>query len=355
MFYNTLIYANLLPCIAIIALMVLMLNNSLFDRKQNKLFFLSSLIILFMILVISIDYAASFTEFDKAWLVRRITSFLHFSFSCTVPFFLIRIFVNKKLSLYMYLPALINLVMCFISMFTNLIFFFPREGGYERGPFFIFPFLITVIYIIILLMVSLKERKNRYLESLFLFITIISLCFALYLEIMHYFKFLSWDFAAIFLILYYLLLNINRSKIDILTSAANRSAYMEKIQKINRSHNCIVAMIDINNFKFINDTKGHEVGDRVLIQFAKIVKSFLGSKSNLYRIGGDEFTIISEKESMEKFKNRLDACMLALGKENIFCAIGIVEYSSSMDIEEAISIADEKMYADKRKYYSSNT
>ena len=355
MFYNTLIYANLLPCIEKISLMVLMLNNSLFDRKQNKLFFLSSLIIFFMILVISVDYALSFATFDKAWLLRRITSFLHFSLSCTVPLFLIHIFINKKLSFFMYLPALVNLAMCFISMFTNLVFFFPKEGGYERGPLFIFPFSITVIYIIILLMVSFKERKNRYFETLFLFITIISLGFALYLEIMHHFKFLSWDFAAIFLILYYLLLNINRSKIDILTSAANRSAYMQKIEKINHSHNCIIAMIDINNFKFINDTKGHEAGDRVLIQFATIVKSFLGNKSNLYRIGGDEFTIISEKESIEKFKNRLESCMIELEKENIYCAIGIVEYTSSINIEEAISIADEKMYADKRNYYSSKS
>ena len=164
---NTVIYANLLPAIGIVSLMAFMRMNPLFDKKQNNLFFLSSLTILFMLIVISVNYTVALTTFDKAWIIRRIASFLHFSFLCTVPIFLIRILVNKKMNLLLYVPALINWIICASSMFVNLVFFFPENGGYERGPLFAFLFLVTLFYIISLLILSLKKRKERSFEVLF--------------------------------------------------------------------------------------------------------------------------------------------------------------------------------------------
>lgn len=349
---NTVIYANLIPFIELLIVVFFVRINPLFDKKQNRMFFLSAVTILFMLIVISVDYTVSLSTLTYGWVIRRITSFFHFSFSCLVPIFLIYIFTNKKMNGLLYLPAAINLVICGASMFTGWVFYFPQNGNYERGPLFLFPSLATIFYILYLLILSVRKRHQRAYEAMFIVGVILGLVFAMYLEVVQYFKFLSWDFAASFLIMYYLLLNINKSKRDPLTGANNRAMYVQKTEYLNHSRRCIIAMIDINGFKAINDEKGHEEGDRLLIQFVATAKLFMDKKNILYRIGGDEFAVISEEESMEKFKQRIESFFAKLSEHNIYCAVGFEEYKPAIDIEDAIRMADMNMYEDKRRYYS---
>lgn len=349
---KTVIYANVLPFIGMIFTMLFMRINPLFDRKQNKLFFLSAITILFMLIVISIDYSVSISEMEYGWIIRRITSFFQFSFSCTVPIFLIYIFSKKKMNKLLYLPAFANLAVCAASIFFNLVFFFSESDGYDRGPLFFIPSVVTGFYIVVLLFLSFKERHTRAFEAVFIFCVILGITFAMYLEIVKRFKFLTWDFAASFLMLYYLLLNINKSKIDPLTGANNRSMYVQKTQSVNRSRRCIIAMIDINGFKSINDEKGHEEGDKLLIQFVSTANLFMDKKNVLYRIGGDEFAVISDEVTMENFEKRMETFFSELKKYDINCAVGFQEYDPEIDIESAIRSADMKMYENKRNYYA---
>lgn len=305
-----------------------------------------------MLIVISIDYTVSLNTLENAWLIRRVTSFFHFSFSCIIPFLLIRIFTNKKQKWFFYLPAAINVMICGISIFVRLVFYFPSEGGYERGPLFLFPSLTVIFYILLLLIESIKQRQQRAYEALFLISFMLTFSISMYLEVVEYFKFLSWDFAACFLILYYLLLNINKSKIDPLTGANNRAMYVQRTESLNHSRRCIIAMIDINGFKAINDEKGHEEGDKLLIQFVEASELFMNNKNILYRIGGDEFAVLSEEATLEILAKRLEAFFDKLKEYNIYCAVGLEEYDPTVDIETAIRSADMKMYQDKRQYYS---
>lgn len=351
---TTVIYANLLPFLAMLTLLISVRINPLFDKQQNKLFFRSALLMCLMLIVISVDYTCSLweQEFEAAWLVRRITSFLNFSAACVVPIALVRIFINRKLNRLLYIPALLNLVLCAVSVFTGLIFFLPQEGGYERGTLFFIPFLTVLFYMVYLLFLTYKKRQDRTLEAFYLAIAMGALVFAFYLEVVEYYKFLSWDFAAILLILYYLLLNVNRSKLDPLTGAYNRAMYVQKIDTHNASRPCLLMMIDINNFKAINDTKGHDEGDRVLIYFVHTLHSYMNRKNTLYRIGGDEFVVLSEEATVQALEQHMAPCFAELKKNNICCAVGIEPYDAARGMEAAAREADMKMYADKRRYYA---
>lgn len=138
---------------------------------------------------------------------------------------------------------------------------------------------------------------------------------------------------------------------DDLTGIYNRNAYNLYVTKkridIKRKAKWII-LFDIDDFKKINDTKGHLAGDAVLVNVAKtLTKVFAGPEYSLFRIGGDEFSVIIDGVSERKIIERL----LTLNKSLEEC-VGVrlsKGYSIIKDnYEEAFKYADEMLYADKR-------
>jgi len=100
----------------------------------------------------------------------------------------------------------------------------------------------------------------------------------------------------------------NLAYFDQLTSLPNRTQALEITQKAidttARGQHCGLMFIDIDNFKYINDTFGHPVGDKVLVQIAKSLSSILNENINIARFGGDEFLLVvmdTNLEEMEKY------------------------------------------------------
>ena len=73
-------------------------------------------------------------------------------------------------------------------------------------------------------------------------------------------------------------------------------------------------MVDIDHFKTLNDTKGHQFGDRVLMDFAKSLKASLRAEDIIGRIGGDEFVIclrnVQLNQTLEETTAQLCTCLL---------------------------------------------
>lgn len=94
---------------------------------------------------------------------------------------------------------------------------------------------------------------------------------------------------------------------DFLTKVHNRT-YMNKVMKeLNGSHQPIaITVCDIDDFKRINDTYNHNVGDHVIHHFAKRLKSFLSEQDYLFRSGGEEFTLILENRSYNECKELVE-------------------------------------------------
>ena len=100
----------------------------------------------------------------------------------------------------------------------------------------------------------------------------------------------------------------NLAYYDQLTSLPNRIHAIEttkqSIERCEKGNHCGLMFIDIDNFKYINDTFGHPVGDKVLMQCAQVLSSLVNENIHLARFGGDEFTILVEEttiDQMEKF------------------------------------------------------
>lgn len=123
---------------------------------------------------------------------------------------------------------------------------------------------------------------------------------------------------------------------DGLTGLLNRIGFNEKVEKYlnnNESKKCIAILLDVDNFKFINDVYGHEVGDQVLIQLATDMKKEFPENAVIGRNGGDEFCMLIKDCNEEEAKNLIESftmkkrTFLHKGKEYKYSiSLGYVEY-----------------------------
>jgi len=151
---------------------------------------------------------------------------------------------------------------------------------------------------------------------------------------------------------------------DYLTGACNRGYGLSLLtQQIKLAHRkkqkILLAYLDIDGFKDINDTFGHKEGDKVLIEVMKLFKSTLREIDIICRMGGDEFLLIfpdSSLKDLPMIKERLNKNLTELNQTlkkpyKLGFSIGISYYhpDKPQSIDELISIADESMYKEKKK------
>ncbi len=94
------------------------------------------------------------------------------------------------------------------------------------------------------------------------------------------------------------------TEIDVLTGFPNRRAYINDIKKLSEEpppDGLTYLAIDMNELKEVNDSRGHDAGDRLIVGAAKCIEKCFGEKGKMYRIGGDEFAVIltAHEEEMD--------------------------------------------------------
>jgi diguanylate cyclase (GGDEF)-like protein len=155
----------------------------------------------------------------------------------------------------------------------------------------------------------------------------------------------------------------NLSRTDDLTGLYNKRAFeecfnraVEETKRTNESG--VIAIIDLDGFKAINDTFGHLAGDKVLIYAAKILQKHIRKSDILSRIGGDEFAIIMPRTTKQKIKKRIEKlnktlnCALFQWQENLIsikASIGICQFDETQSKEDIFHKTDLDMYKNKSK------
>lgn len=146
---------------------------------------------------------------------------------------------------------------------------------------------------------------------------------------------------------------------DILTGVMNRNEmnnYVDKISSDKKVSSTSVGVIfaDLNGLKRVNDQYGHTAGDTLLKNAALALEEVFDT-DEIYRAGGDEFTIIMTGITEEELGKRVEAIREVSQKyEHVCFAIGQCYEASKSNVRQALRIADERMYEDKRKYYEKH-
>jgi diguanylate cyclase (GGDEF)-like protein len=153
------------------------------------------------------------------------------------------------------------------------------------------------------------------------------------------------------------------SDVDSLTGLASRSFLLSRLDELLRGDRATdgqiaVLFIDLNEFKWVNDTYGHLVGDRALCEVAHRLATCVRGGDHIVRFGGDEFVVLLEQVGDEKdvqpVLDRIHAVLqqpisLPAGEVTLTASIGVAEASPAhRTAEDLLAAADLAMYASKR-------
>lgn len=154
---------------------------------------------------------------------------------------------------------------------------------------------------------------------------------------------------------------IYKSTVDELTGLKNRRSFMEDIESIAEGEitdDLVIVSMDVNALKYANDNFGHSAGDDLLRGAAKCMKEAMDEYGTVYRVGGDEFSAIlhSTENGMKEIKDNFNKIVSEWKHEKIGSMAVSLGFSCGFEsecesISRMIEIADERMYAEKTKFY----
>jgi len=151
---------------------------------------------------------------------------------------------------------------------------------------------------------------------------------------------------------------------DPLTGAQSRAGLLpwlrEQLALSQRGEqDCVLAMLDLDHFKQVNDKYGHLAGDKVLISTVHCLQEILRPYDRIYRYGGEEFLLCMPNTTIEEARivadricQAVSAQRIPLGNDGetlqVTASLGVAMLDSSRSVEDAIDCADQAMYAAKK-------
>ena len=153
------------------------------------------------------------------------------------------------------------------------------------------------------------------------------------------------------------------SKQDALTGSYNRRGFMEEAKRllginISRHKDTLVAYVDMNNLKVINDRYGHEEGDYSLKMISQVLNELVKESGLVGRIGGDEFAFVMTMDSGldgVSLERRIHSMFAAYNQKidkpfNVTVSVGLykIKFENPIKLEEGLSYADERLYIAKK-------
>ena len=141
---------------------------------------------------------------------------------------------------------------------------------------------------------------------------------------------------------------------DSLTGAFNRNALFDRYDGPWQGSSLGVIFCDITGLKQVNDTLGHDGGDRLIRHAYELILDAV-QVSTIFRAGGDEFVVVFEDAEEEAFLQKVRLLQQSVREDKHHVAVGYAwSDKSPLLLEELISRADNVMYHDKREYYALN-
>lgn len=268
---------------------------------------------------------------------------------------------KKKAKFYSTLPIFVVLIMVVINLFVPCIFYLDDNNNYVRMWGYYICLDMNVLYIIASLGHYFVAVKKNGGTNLFPVLLIIIPAFA-GIMISTFLPQISVILGCISIGLAGVITSLQNETIyrDHLTGIYNR-AYIDVLTKRYRKKKFVGIMIDLNDFKKINDTFWHKEGDNALINFANVLSYSVGVNGTCIRYAGDEFIIFLAKDDIQQAEIFLNGISVALSEFKIEHNIpyeltfsyGLAVYDPhEISFNEFLNQIDSKMYTNKRKFYA---
>ena len=346
------IHINYTTVLLVLFMIVFLLSNVSFGKRTTRLFMLAIAGSLMLVIVDSVEsYTATWAEPSK---LRILMSAIGYTLRpMSIMYVLLIITRNRAINRFLiYAPMIMNTIVSFSAFFCDLAYSYDANNEFVRGPLGITTYITSAFYLIMLCWVSLQYIKEKsYSEGVIVFAITFTSVLSIFLEVAFGFDGFINACIAVSVTFYYMYYLVLKFKNDPLTHVSNRH-YFEIDVARNKDSVSAVINIDLNDLKVINDTKGHESGDKALIEISQCMKGRLIRKCKLYRIGGDEFCVLYFGGAMNPTAH-LDKMIAEMMRDiqNIgyTCAIGLAVREKGEDFEQVFKRADKRMYENKAK------
>lgn len=306
-------------------------------------------------------------------MVNQIGNFTIFLLSPVIPslwlvYVHFQVFCDERRTRRLYGPLLaynlIHAVMLVISQFYGGWFYrIDAENVYHRGPLFLVPAFVTIILLMVAFVITIANRKSLGKKRFFsLVFAAIPPSVSILLQIAVYG--ISIMLSSVVLSLLSVFLNIQDHSLftDHLTGVNNRKkldVYLkEKVSSSTKEKSFSAILLDINNFKKINDTYGHDIGDSALVAATKLLKSCIRASDFIARYGGDEFCVIldiANESDLEALVCRINSCLESynasgshLYELKFSMGYAVYDYRTQLSAEAFLKQLDVLMYENKQ-------
>lgn len=257
----------------------------------------------------------------------------------------------------------LNAVLVVLSQFFGWYYFIDAGNVYHRGQAFWLAGVITVTLIFagfILIVGNRDKIDKKYFFSL-LFFAVPPMA-GITLQILFYGMSLMLSSVVLSMLIVYFNIQNNSMYTDYVSGVYNRKKletyFKEKISTCTEDKTFSAILIDMDNFKAINDTYGHDAGDDALETSAKLMQSSLRSDDFIARFGGDEFYIIldvSNQKDLESAVSRIRQCFEKYNETSVkpyklgFSAgYAVYDCHAHLKVDEFEKHIDALMYENKR-------
>ncbi|MBI9093717.1 MAG: diguanylate cyclase [Sphaerochaeta sp.] len=276
--------------------------------------------------------------------------------------------IPRGIGIIAFTPLVIAFILSCMSLFGGVIFSLDANNLYQRGP--LFYLIIIADYLSLFLgFVYLLVYRDSFKQkdfSLFLFFPLPVLVGSILQAVFFGMEVTGISLAFTLLIVYLQMQNTQANK-DYLTSLYNRSLSEQYLQYLIGHQKKTQAiggiLMDINNFKQINDTHGHDLGDKTLRIFSRLLIDSFGGDWFIGRFGGDEFILFRERATQQDLEYDLKNFQESLERFNakqplpfslsVSQGSALKEPSNEIDGPSFINVLDRLMYQDKRHYHAN--
>jgi diguanylate cyclase (GGDEF)-like protein len=219
------------------------------------------------------------------------------------------------------LIELFSAALAVISLFNGALFTVDEATHYMRGPWFpaFAAFQYGIVAFVLVHVIRHRKKANKRV-----FVSLLAYPLPLLIAALIQMRFvgltLIWPATTLFLVVAAFNLENRRSKTDYLTGVANRRSLDEELERRiasgGASDKLCGLLLDVDDFKTINDRFGHEAGDMALEDVANILLTSVRANDCVARMGGDEFVVLAELHDEVEAQAMVRRIELAIGHHN---------------------------------------
>ena len=258
---------------------------------------------------------------------------------------------------------IVNAAISLLSIPFGWVFYFDSSYLYHCGPLFLFP-TVTLFLLVILpevfILLNRERIEPRHIFTLHFFLVPPMACGIM--QALNYGSSLSLSGISFSELIVFVHIQNGNMNVDYLTGAYNRRKLdrqmRERIKSSNENHTFAAVLIDLDNFKLINDTMGHNVGDTALGDVVSILRESIRTNDLLARYGGDEFCIVldcSSEDELQMIISRIEERLAEFNatgvrpyKLSFSMGYHVYDIHSHMNVTEFQKQIDDLMYERKR-------